>query len=300
MAEKDFHKDDYISFSGFRNVVFGLFDIFFRALAYLQHVIARQFVLLIVFLILGLGLGYLYYSTKPLFYKASMVLEFNELTKKVYGEMIDQLETLVSTNSVSTLAQTLQMSEEEVSKISFIDSKNMNDEALLRDTSSRVRQPFKIIVELRDNQFSQKLETSLVNYFNSTPYLKRLKEEERKINIEKMAFINGELQKLDSLKLEYIRFLSTSKISATVYNNAFNPAEIFAQSTSLQNQKEITLRKLNIEHNSVSIIDGFKVTKSPQSVGITKSLTLFGAAGLLIGLLIGFLIETKHKIEKER
>ena len=295
MSEKNHSSEDYISLSGFEKGVRQVLRTFFWFLSFLGFVFVKSRVLIFIGLFTGLLLGYLYYITRPAFYKVSMVVEYNELSKKTYAEMLDQLNKLASTGSRTRLARELKISDEVAANISFIDSRNINDDPLETDTSTRKYQPFKIIVGLRDNTISDTLQTALVSYLNSSPLLKRMKEEQRKISLEKLAFINSELQKLDSLKLEYNRFLSRPNV-ATFYNNAFNPAEIYVQSNMLANQRETLTRWIMIDGSAVSIIDGFKVATSPQSISLFKSLFILGGIGFLIGYLLGFMKETKKKV----
>src|SRR5688572_13059205 len=53
--------------------------------------------------------GFVYrYSQKP-YYETEMVCAFNNLTKKVYGEMLYKLDLLLQSGSYPALAQTLQL-----------------------------------------------------------------------------------------------------------------------------------------------------------------------------------------------
>ena len=295
MSEKNQLSEDDISLSGFEKSIKQFLRTFFWFLSYLSFVLFRRKYIVLIGLVLGLLLGTFYYVTRPTFYKVSMVVEFNELSKKTYAEMIDQLNMLASSGSSKKLAKELKVSDEVAGKISFIDSKNINNDPLESDTSTRKWQPFKIIVGLKDNTISDTLQAALVNYFNESPLLKKLKQEQRKISIEKLGFLNNELEKLDSLKLEYNRFLSRPN-SATFYNNAFNPAELYEQSSLIAKERETVKRWLSIDSAAVSIIDGFKVATSPQTITLLKSLLILGGLGFLIGYLIAFMRETKKRV----
>lgn len=298
MQEKSHLPEDYISLSGFERGLRHLLRAFFWLLSYLQFVFIKARYYILIGLCAGLLWGYLYYITRPTLYRVSMVVEFNELTKKTYAEILDQLDNLARSGSGKTLAQELNVSDNTAFNIAFIDSKNMNDDPLESDTSTRRWQPFKIIVGIKSTVVSETLQGAMINYLNNTPHLKKIKQEQRKISQEKLAFINSELQKLDSLKLEYNRFLAKPN-AATFYNNAFNPAEVYVQSNSLANQKETLARSLNIDSAAVSVIDGFKVGSAPQSIGLLKSLLVFGGIGALAGYLIGFMRETKKKVNSQ-
>jgi hypothetical protein len=296
MDEKKYQSEDYITVSGFKNSIKDSLRYFFRFLSYIQFVIIKCWYFIIIGLFCGVLLGYIYYISKPTVYKVSMVVEFNELNKKTYAEILDQLNKLGTSGPGDRLATVLKIPQSIAAKVLFIDSRNMNNEQLKSDTSSKGRQLFKIIVGLKDNFLSDTLQLAIVSYLNNNPYLKTVKNEQKKIYQEKIIFIDGELRKLDSLKSAYNKFLATPNISATFYNNAFNPADLYVQSNNLANQKDGILRWLALDTESIYIIDGFKTTVSPQSISLERSLLIFGGIGLLTGFLIGFINETKKKV----
>jgi hypothetical protein len=104
------------------------------------------------------------------------------------------------------------------------------------------------------------------------------------------------LEKLDSLKTEYNRFLATSKISATFYNNAFDPADIYDQSTQLANQRDNLMRWLTIDQDAVSIVDGFKPVQSPKSISLLIAMLFFGIVGAFVAYLLSFARELKRAV----
>jgi hypothetical protein len=110
-----------------------------------------------------------------------------------------------------------------------------------------------------------------------------------------MNFSEKELTKLDSLKTELARFLGSSKISATFYNNAINPADIYIQSNNLIAQKEQALRDLYVENDAISLLDRLRIPNHYASSSLLKILFLTGCAGLLAGLLLALLLEIRKK-----
>ena len=227
-----------------------------------------------------------------------MVVVFNELTKKTYAEILDQLDKLTTAESAERLAGELKVSRDIAGSILFIDAKNINNGALRLDTSTKTRQPFKIILALTNNNSADSVQIAIINYLNNSPYLKKFKEEQRRNYLDKILFIDRELAKLDSLKNEYTRSLASSGKSATIYNNAFDPAEIYVHSNELVDQKETMLSALNVEGTAISVIDGFKITSSPQSASLLKYLLAFGGIGLATGFILGFFLETQKKLAR--
>ena len=296
MAEQNINHEDQIYIPAIKNIIKQILGLFFWVFSFFVLVANKSKLLLLCGLLIGLISGYVYYTTKPSFYKASMVVIYSELTKKTYAEILDQLDKLTTPGSKQQLAEELKLPVELASNILSIDATNINDEPLREDTSSKIRQPFKIIVELKSNEASDNLQNAIINYMNNSPYIKRLKEQQNKSNIEKISFIDRELSKLDSLKDEYTRFLASSRISATFYNNAFNPTDIYIHSNNLVNQKASILNLLNVDGTAISVVDGFKVPSSPQTPSLLIYLLLFGGMGLIAGFILGSLYEAEKKI----
>ena len=296
MSNQQIHSEDEINLPGFKKIIKQFFYFFFWVLGFLVLVLRRNMLLILVGLLAGVLLGYLYYISRPNYYKVTMVVQNNELTRRTYAEIIEQLNGQAGGGTNTHLAAALNTSDQIAGKVVYIDSRTMNDAPLISDTSTRLRQPFMIIAGLSDNQGVDTIQTLLLRYLNNAPYLKTLREVQTRLYNDRLVFIATELQKLDSLKNEYNRFLASSKISATFYNNAFNPAEIYVQSSNLFNQRESTLRWLYIDKDAVTLIDGFKSPNLPHSISLLKAMLILGAAGFLIAFLIGFLKETKKKL----
>ena len=273
-----------------------LFRFFVSIIDFIITVFFRNKFLILAGLLAGLVLGYLYYNSRKNSYKVSMIVEFTELNKKTFAEMFTQLNTLILTGSHQQLANELQVSVPIAKSIGMVETFNINNEPLNKDTSTRVNQTFKIVVAVNNNGSTDTLQAAFLRYLNNNPYLMQLKSSQKKIAEYKLAFIDNELIKLDSLKSEYNRFLADSKITSTFYNNAINPAEIYQQSTNLMNERERTTRWLELNASPVNVISGFKMPVKPVSSSPQKWLLYFGLAGLLIGFLIGLFRALKRTL----
>jgi len=299
MSEQKINHEDQIYIPGIKNVIKQILGLFFWVFSFFALVANKNKLLLLCGLLIGLISGYIYYTTKPSFYKASMVVIHSELTKKTYAEILDQLDKLTTAGSRQKIAEELRLPVELAGNILSIDAKNINDLPLREDTSSKIKQPFKIIVELKSNKASDSLQNAIINYVNNSPYIKRLKEQQNKSYIERISFIERELSKLDSLKDEYTRFLASSKITATFYNNAFDPTDIYVHSSNLVNQKESLKNSLNIDGAAISVVDGLKVPSSPQTPSLLIYLLLFGGMGLIAGFMLGSFYEAEKKVSSK-
>lgn len=298
MTDKNIHPEDQINLAGFKVVVRSSLKLFFRFCTFLQVVIEKgRFIMLGLGLAGGLlGAGY-YYSYKKS-YRASMVLTYNKLSKKTFAEILTQLDLLTGGNGYNKLATELNISINCANNINDINAKNIFDQPLISDTSQKLNQPFKIDVSFKNTDSIEIIQNALLNYLNNRPYLKRIREEERKIYTEKLMAIERELKNLDSLKNEFNQFLSSTKVSSTFYNNAINPAEIYVQSNHLIDQKESIQRYLSIDENTVSLIDGFKPSALSRPLSLVQVLLISTTLGFITGFVISFLIQTRKKVDR--
>jgi hypothetical protein len=277
--------EDYISIDSFKNIILQIIGIIFSIGKYGKDLIKKELKIFLIVPVLGAILGYLYHAVSPTTYEQSLIVECNGLTKRTYYEMVDQLNKLSTTKSFNALAKELKIEERSAKQIKSIELEDINGESLEKDTTSKLRQVLKLDLVTKSNEYLDSFQHSILTYLNSTPYLSKMKDDQKKLYLDKILFIDKELQKLDSLKDEYTRSLRSVKASATFYNNAFNPTDAYVHAFNLLNQKQTSLAWLNEEFLPINLIEGFKPALEPKSLKLSTSILV----GLLIGLVISFL-----------
>jgi hypothetical protein len=298
MDEQNIRSDDYISLGVFKKILVQILYGFFAFCRYTVRVLNRGKLLMIAGLIAGLVVGYSYYSTRAQYFEVSMIARSSELTNITISEMVKQLNQLAVTASNKKLGESLNLTENESRQVAFLSSFTLANEPLEVDTFLKIHRPFKIVAQIRDPDLTPQLQQALFSYFNNNTYLKKVKEGERKIHEIKLAFINAQIANLDTLKKEYNRFLASGKISSTVYNNAFNPADAYVQSIALADQRDVVLEWLTKESDAFTVIDEFKSTSLPQSSSLAKSMMIAVLLFLAGSFLLAFLIELNKTSKK--
>jgi hypothetical protein len=278
--------DDYISVSSIRNAILDFFRFFFKGFDLIFLSVRKRVWLFILCCLLGVlgAVAYRYFI--PRYHRTAMIVYYNDLSKKDYYEIIGNLNSLLMTQSYDYLARELKIKEDEARNVKGIEAINLNGESLDKDTTTKIGQRFKIELRLKENVNPIRYQTAILNYLNNNPYLKELKEGQKKVYSEKLEFINREQQRLDSLKSYYNNNLGTAKMPSTFYNNELNPADIYVQSNNLANQKEIVRTWLQNQAVPVMLVDGFKAPTPSQ----TLSSKVIVAIGLLIGIVLGLII----------
>ncbi|MGV3765443.1 MAG: hypothetical protein ACO1NW_04910 [Chitinophagaceae bacterium] len=296
MPDKMVHPHDQIALPNLRDIITGMLKDFFSLLGFFSDSIKKGLFFIAALTFIGLAAGTVKYLISVPYYKASMIVVHNKLVKRTYGEILFQLNQLVEAKAHDKVAQHLGISRELAQTLLFIEGRNMNQDQLITDTSSKANQSFKIIAGLSNNSNLDSIEYAIIKYLNNIPYVKRVSDFEKLSSKEKIKFIDRDLEKLDTLKTEFNKFLSSSKVSATIYNNAINPSELYAQSNLLVNERGYAVRTLSIDNEAVIIIDGFKATDNYQSGSLKSSALKFGLYGMLIGLAIGMFFEAKRRV----
>lgn len=299
MIEQNKPDSDDITLSSIKKGLIGLLLLLYTILESFYLFIFRHALVIIICTVLMGGIGYFIATrTKPV-YSLEMIVKPNDLTRRAYAEAIEQLNVLALSKSYKRLSHELKISEGTVRNIKSLDAANINGEVLLKDTSTRVDLPFIVKAEVYNNSIADSLQQMLLNYFNSNAYLRERKLMQMKVFEEKLNFIEGELKKLDSLKEQYNRFLSSSGKSAMFYNNAFNPVDIYLRSNDYQVQKEFVITWLNNESQTLKVIVGFKPSIKPVDGKMDRIVLYFSLAGLLLGFLLGVVLELK-KLSKRK
>jgi N-methylhydantoinase A/oxoprolinase/acetone carboxylase beta subunit len=265
-----------------------VFSFFFR----------NKFIILICIVIFG-GIGLLFAIKVKKVYSLNTIVSHNELTKRTYAEAIEQLNSLALSRSYKQLSRELNFGEASAEQVKALRTYNMNGDLLLEDTSNSRNLPFIIKAEVFDNSIADSLQESLLIYFNDNKYLKGRKENQKRMFEERLVFISGELEKLDSLKRQYNQFLGSSGKTAMFYNNAFNPAEIYQRSNEYQQQKESVTTWLNNEYQTIKVIEGFKPAIRPVDGFKERIILYFILGGILIGCFLGAFMELE-KLSKRK
>jgi hypothetical protein len=298
MNQEKINQEDYIEIPPFKRLVFQTLELFFSILNKFSQVFRFRKILLSIGLILGLFFGYFYYYQRSSNFELSMILESSSLTKGTAAEIVKNLNGLITSQSYVRLARDLGISEMQARKISNVSTLTMDNEPLESDTTTRLHSPFKLVAYVSRASISDTLQQALVHYLNNKSNIRRISDEQVKIGKEKLSFIDRELAKLDSLKSEYNRFLASSKISTTFYSNAFDPAEIYKQSSALMKDKEEVLSWLNTSTEPFLVIDEFKAPVKAKSASLGKALFLGATIGISISFLFGLMLELNKMFVK--
>ncbi|MGZ5282915.1 MAG: hypothetical protein ACXWDO_05655 [Bacteroidia bacterium] len=265
---------------------------FKQLLLYIYASVKKYLVIAVIIFSLITGAAFYYWKIQKPQYETEMVCAFNNLSKKVYGEMLLKLGVLLKSNSYPALAQTLQLPVKDVASITSIQAKNIAGSPLHEDITAD-QTPIYISVKATDKKILKPLQYAIVNYLNnSSPYRQRRNKMEMEIIGSKMKFLNRDMRQADSIISAYTGFLrKTSSVtdSAAGFSNI---AEMMSYKNELEDKQVQHEWRIMELQNSVEVLHGFIVPDYPskQNNILGMAIPLAFILSVLIPVLLNLLL----------
>ncbi|MES2680260.1 MAG: hypothetical protein V4635_10260 [Bacteroidota bacterium] len=244
----------------------------------------RNFFMLLIFIVLGLGIGFGLYSLKTPFYEANFTVSHIRFENDYCGELIRNLNAAINHQEENaTLAEKLKMDGPSAAMVKHIGYRPLNEHmAKTFADSLSVFLPFRVEVEVYNNSVLPELQTSIMNYLESNEYAIAMKEIDRKTLDLVEKRVKGEIDEIDSLK----KIVSRSIIPRTsgngiILGEAMKPVDIYRHSMESY-EKLMDVNKKQVLNKSFQLMIGY--TKSNTEGGLPKW------AYLLIGIIFGYIV----------
>jgi hypothetical protein len=280
MTASNIQPDDYISFSGLRSFLTGLFRFFFKCCRLAGDSVRNHYWLLITGAMLGGTAGLLYHLAFGQKYKVTMIVEYRALDKTIYRDIVSDLNRMILYGSRARVAGLLGVHLRLVEKVNKLGTADLNGKPLMDDPNTTYP-IFEITGELRSPEAADSLGDALVRYINGLPYLQGEIAEQLKIRQDQLGFIQKESANIDSLKKD----------------NLPDPASIYRQSYSLDSLRAAIRRYLIHGDKAISEITTFRAADKPQSAPVAFVVVVLAAGGLLLALLMATFLELKIRVQ---
>jgi len=194
----------------------------------------RYFVL--TFLVFAMSLmveGYYWYMQKP-YYKSTIAFYVTSLDVETYGDMVHGLNDLINGRSYSAVSRALNMSEEEAKQIIKIEAKNREGGVLKNDRTKNV--PIYINVTVTNKEVFKPLQVGLLKFLNSSPFIMRRNDEDKKQIAQKIIYIQKDLSNIDSVIISYNASLLRQRIGKDSSSGFANIAALFSYKDQLEDK----------------------------------------------------------------
>lgn len=288
------NKTDTITLIDIKSYVTNVKMFYLKIFSFVINAFKRYWYILLTGIVLGGGVAYYRVKNANPYFEGKATFTFSTFNKKMFGEMTDKLRDLAHSGSYKTLSQQLNINEEETKKIIDIEAINIAGSPL-SDDITETRQPFYIRVKLKDRQVADTLLIRLEAYLNNNPQVKSQMTNNLSKMKERLAFINDQMQKLDSLKTAYHFYLAQQSINSGGVINTFNPVDLFTASEKLATTKT-DLEWGIINYKVIKILDPFIINDFPVIPSLSNTLIKYASLGLLMAIMLSLLLYTFKKI----
>jgi len=258
------------------------------------HKYAGSFFLALILVSAAFGTAW-YYS--PSYFESDLAAEYNNqiLPSKSYGEMCQKLNILAQKGAYNELGKMLGLPDSLSSSILSIEAKNRAGSPLFEDVTQEL-QPLYITLKAKNRHVFSVFEPALMHYLNSSPYQKQIGRLDSLKNIQKIDYLNNDLQTVDSIINSYTIFLRHTGMTRDSVGGFSNITALLNYRNKLEDQKlEIGFGLALHTLPSVSIIHGFSPSDKPERNG--RKLLLYG---LLCSLLVATGMALIRKLSEPR
>lgn len=290
MTDNRYDSDDYISLDWVKAVLFQVIKAIFSVFDRFFRLIRRYWLLFVLLFSMGIAVGFALKQVVTYNSDLNMLVKFNNLDRLTYSNIIQSLDDLAKSREYDRLVSELNIKHADAQLITGIKLTKPNRDPYTPEDSLTLKNPMLITVSLKSITAADAVDSAIIGYINNNPYIKKVKDGERAAYQEELDFISSELHKLDSLKTEYNRSINSGK-SATIYYNAFNPADIYARSAALMDQRTQIVMWFASQRNAASLVSAIKL----ETINKNRSLGPV-ALGALSGLVLSLLISLHREI----
>lgn len=216
-------------------------------------------------------------------YTASFTVMYEELVRKVYGDRLTKLNTLLEDNKPKAQAL-LGISRQAAVTLKSIEGTNILGEDLTKDLNVD-RIPFIVCIYLTDTAYVPEIQNGILHYLeNGNSYLiskRKLKMQEID---DEISFIDNQLKMMDSLKKKFY----IAETGASSSNAASSEGSVYSLSYDLYKKKQELLKKREMPMNLYVIDDAIVPTKGNRPYSIVILAGLF--AGFVLYLFIAYIV----------
>ncbi|GAB3200556.1 hypothetical protein ABID22_003766 [Pontibacter aydingkolensis] len=266
-------------------IVFNYLTRFFKKIgdkiAFTIHAAKANMLVMLLFLVVGAGVGYLlYYVTKP-YYTSSMTLVLSEIRNEFVEDQLLKLSGMIEDNNFEEVATRLDVSVVTASQIKNMKFTNLDQERISED-SILTGSPFKIELSLYDNEAFTSMEPAIANYLENNRYFSKQKRIKQRRVESMISKLKNEITSLDSIKMTVTS--PRGPVNGFVYGEPIDPTNLYREGISMykeQIQMEAELERLD----NIQVVNGFSPRLKPTGPNKLKYLFIGAAAFFFIGLM---------------
>ncbi|WP_439882435.1 Wzz/FepE/Etk N-terminal domain-containing protein [Pontibacter sp. MBLB2868] len=258
----------------------------------LYSIVLKRIKLIMLFTLLGLGLGWIaFYVTKP-YYTSSMTLVLADIRNEFVDDQLRKLAYMIKDDNYPAISRNLDISEEAARKIKGMKFSNLDADRIEED-SILTGSPFRIELQLYENGLFNSMEPALSNYLENNRYFSKQKRIKQRQVESVIIKLKKEIKSIDSLKTTVAN--PRGPVNGFVYGEALDPTSLYRESVGMFKEQAELEAKLD-QLDNIQVVTGFSPRSKPTGPKLLIYLFLSGTIFFLFGLVFAVSKETKNKV----
>lgn len=276
-------------------VLFDLIRRFFnkvsRGIAFTARAAKNNIGLLLIFILLGSGIGYGLTLITKAYYTSSMTLMLANIRNEFIEDQLNKLSLMVAEENYEAVAERLDINTEAARQIKKMSFSNLDQDRIQED-SVLTGSPFRIELSLYDRTLFETMEPAFTNYLENNRYFARQKRIKQRQVENMVSKLKGEISSIDSMKTNVSE--PRGPVNGFVYGQPIDPTNLYRESITMYKEQvklEADLEKLD----NVEIVTGFVPRLRPTG----PNLLSYIAIGALIAFVIGCIVALNREAKKQ-
>lgn len=260
-------------------------DFIRQGVRFVTGAVRTNWLLILVVCMASGAYGYYQWRNKPVYFESEMVCAFNNLHKKTFGEMVNRLNTLTVTQSYAQLSVLLGITVKEAKKIVGFEAKNVLGSPLHEDLTLD-KTPMYFTLKATTPDVFPSIQKGLLQYLNSTPYQETRDSLDKALILQKIAYLDSSVHKIDKVISAYASFLTHTSAITDSAAGFSNINMLFKYQEELVNEKIKETKQYHLLQ-SVEVIYGFAPAQQAYTTNnhqITKTLLLGFALAIFLAV----------------
>ncbi|WP_181305430.1 hypothetical protein [Rufibacter sp. XAAS-G3-1] len=252
--------------------------------------VLRWWFLVLAVTLLGIGVGYVLCSLKRPYYMASITLAPSKIRNEYFADQVNRLSLLVNDANHDVVAADLHITPQEAAKVKSVRYISIDHVRVAQD-SVMEGSPFRVDVELYDNQYFAPFQEALVGYFQRNPFFSRVTQVRQEQLRAMVAKLKQDIASIDSMKQAAVNLRGPAH--GFVYGEPLDPTNLYKQSAALfETQTGLEAELRNLE--TVQVVVGFAPLLHPSGPKLKWYLALGTLFGFTLALLLVLRLESRR------
>lgn len=262
-----------------------------RGIAFTVKAAKNNIGLLLIFILLGSGIGYGLSLITKAYYTSSMTLMLANIRNEFIEDQLNKLSLMVAEENYEAVAERLDIDTEAARQIKKMSFSNLDQDRIEKD-SVLTGSPFRIELSLYDRSLFETMEPALTSYLENNRYFARQKRIKQRQVESMVSKLKGEISSIDSMKTNVGE--PRGPVNGFVYGQPIDPTNLYRESITMYKEQvklEADLEKLD----NVEIVTGFVPRLRPTGPKVLNHIVI----GALVSLLIGCIVAVNRESNKQ-